>query len=125
MRAARMHGPRDIRIDDVPIPTLDDPMNGAPNFDADADADADAGSAASGDGGGVTVAGIMGGGSNTINKQGLATTEGEEVGKKWKETPRAIVQVEWCGICGSDLHEYAHGKFVLSSTKVFGFLSMG
>lgn len=23
----------------------------------------------------------------------------------------ALVAVEWCGICGSDLHEYLHGDF--------------
>ena len=22
----------------------------------------------------------------------------------------ALIAVEWCGICGSDLHEYLHGK---------------
>lgn len=23
----------------------------------------------------------------------------------------ALVAIEWCGICGSDLHEYLHGRF--------------
>lgn len=27
----------------------------------------------------------------------------------------ALVAVEWCGICGSDLHEYLHGTFRTSS----------
>lgn len=22
----------------------------------------------------------------------------------------ALVAIEWCGICGSDLHEYSHGR---------------
>jgi threonine dehydrogenase-like Zn-dependent dehydrogenase len=47
MRAARFHGRKDIRVDDVALPEL---------------------------------------------------------------TPgKALVEVEWCGICGSDLHEYLEG----------------
>jgi (R,R)-butanediol dehydrogenase / meso-butanediol dehydrogenase / diacetyl reductase len=28
----------------------------------------------------------------------------------WKTRPRAIVEVAWCGICGSDLHEFNEGE---------------
>jgi threonine dehydrogenase-like Zn-dependent dehydrogenase len=56
MRAARMHGHRDVRVDDVPVPTLA----------ASADHPKDS----------------------------------------WLGAPRALIQVEWCGICGSDLHMY-------------------
>ena len=56
MRAARMYGNRDIRVDDVPVPVL------------------------------------------------------PELSDDWAGGARAIVQVEWCGICGSDLHEYEAGK---------------
>lgn len=26
---------------------------------------------------------------------------------------QALVAVEWCGLCGSDLHEYLHGGLLL------------
>lgn len=32
-----------------------------------------------------------------------------------KPTPKpheALIAIEWCGICGSDLHEYEHGKYL-------------
>ena len=49
MRAARFHGSKDIRVEDVPIPEL---------------------------------------------------RPGE-----------ALIEIEWCGICGSDLHEYMIGEW--------------
>ncbi|KAH7021482.1 threonine dehydrogenase [Microdochium trichocladiopsis] len=30
---------------------------------------------------------------------------------------KVLVQVEWCGICGSDLHEYTHGPFGTSTKE--------
>lgn len=34
----------------------------------------------------------------------------DEVPQPKLQPGRAIVEVEWCGICGSDLHEYLAGK---------------
>ena len=34
----------------------------------------------------------------------------EEVNAPEASDEKALVQVEWCGICGSDLNEYIHGK---------------
>lgn len=34
----------------------------------------------------------------------------DEVPEPTLQPGRAIVEVEWCGICGSDLHEYLAGK---------------
>jgi threonine dehydrogenase-like Zn-dependent dehydrogenase len=28
----------------------------------------------------------------------------------------ALLAIEWCGICGSDLHEYLHGEPLTSQT---------
>lgn len=28
---------------------------------------------------------------------------------------KCIVEVEWCGICGSDLHEFMKGKYLSNS----------
>ena len=52
MRAARFHGNKDIRVEDVPIPEL---------------------------------------------------RPGE-----------VLIEIEWCGICGSDLHEYTIGEWIES-----------
>ena len=32
---------------------------------------------------------------------------------------QCLVQVEWCGICGSDLHEYVAGTFINHKIEVF------
>lgn len=55
MKAARFYGARDVRIEDVKVPTATD--------------------------------------------------------------DQALVAVEWCGICGSDLSEYLHGDCVLFDSK--------
>lgn len=106
MRAARIYGNRDVRVEDVPIPTLEDPMNGAPDYSdsgpettdsisstgvANHPLDAAYGKVKSEDAGGM----------------GKSGGKGED---EWKAAPRAIVEVEWCGICGSDLHEYDAGE---------------
>ena len=89
MRAARIYGNKDVRVDDVPIPTLEDPMNGAGGT-AESNVDADAASG--------LVAPV---------DAGVGVGKNEDSGGKgrdeWKTAPRAIVEVEWCGICGSDL----------------------
>jgi threonine dehydrogenase-like Zn-dependent dehydrogenase len=36
-----------------------------------------------------------------------------EVATPIPKANEALVAVEWAGICGSDLHEYLHGKFLL------------
>lgn len=33
-----------------------------------------------------------------------------EVPEPTPKDDEALVAIEWCGICGSDLHEYLHGK---------------
>lgn len=38
-------------------------------------------------------------------------------------TEEALIKVEWCGICGSDLHEYTDGQLpttIRSYTPFFG-----
>lgn len=32
-----------------------------------------------------------------------------EVTEPTRKDDEALVAIEWCGICGSDLHEYLHG----------------
>jgi len=33
----------------------------------------------------------------------------EEVPRPIPKDDEVLVDIEWCGICGSDLHEYEHG----------------
>ena len=33
----------------------------------------------------------------------------EDVPKPIPKGDEVLVDIEWCGICGSDLHEYEHG----------------
>ena len=105
MRAARIYGNRDVRVDDVPIPTLEDPMNGAPDASAQTQET-------------KTTDSIT---STDVAKQPLDLGDGgvkseEDAGgmgkgkDEWKAAPRAIVEIEWCGICGSDLHEFDCGE---------------
>jgi len=30
---------------------------------------------------------------------------------------QVLVQVEWCGLCGSDLHEYSHGPMYIPTAE--------
>ena len=106
MRAARIYGNRDVRVEDVPVPTLEDPMNGAPNARQGAPETTD--SISSKDVAKHPLDAAYGKAKNEDVGQG----EGGEGrgGDEWKAAPRAIVEVEWCGICGSDLHEYDAGE---------------
>lgn len=38
-----------------------------------------------------------------------------DVAKPEPKEDEALVAIEWCGICGSDLHEYLHGNSNQSS----------
>ena len=43
----------------------------------------------------------------------------EEVSKPVPKGDEVLIDVEWCGICGSDLHEYQYGlKYSFFGTKV-------
>lgn len=37
----------------------------------------------------------------------------EDVNVPTAKADQALVAVEWCGICGSDLSEYLHGDYLL------------
>ena len=102
MRAARIYGNRDVRVEDVAIPTLEDPMNGAPDSGSDPETTDS-----------ISATDVV---KHPLDAAyGKAKSAGEGRGgekgeDEWKAAPRAIVEVEWCGICGSDLHEYNAGE---------------
>ena len=39
----------------------------------------------------------------------------DDVSKPVPKGDEVLIDVEWCGICGTDLHEYQHGLQQLSS----------
>ena len=101
MRAARIYGNRDVRVEDVPIPTLDDPMNGAPDTAENTPDVTDS----------ISSTDVANAPRDVVYGDGRDGDGGKKGSEdEWKAAPRAIVEVEWCGICGSDLHEYDNGE---------------
>jgi (R,R)-butanediol dehydrogenase/meso-butanediol dehydrogenase/diacetyl reductase len=38
------------------------------------------------------------------------SSDGNNAVDAWHYRPRVVVEVAWCGICGSDLHEFLEGE---------------
>lgn len=96
MRAARLHDRNDVRVETVSVPVLLDRTSTSTSTSTSQ----------------ITKSA----GEDGNEKHGAETT--------WLNAPRALVQVEWCGICGSDLHMMAMGEFIfVPSISLQYFLS--